>query len=559
MIRHRCKSSLALCIMAAFFTTCKSYRFEENGRVISDIYAYYLNDSLKTSLVLFGDMGEQGNPLNGGTSVSRFYPHDKKILKKFNVSKSESILFTSRPKLEEFYNLIGVFKTSDQVDASKYKLFFNKDSVAYMHRSLLYRGREAIENLLPFSENKYLSLIYYTSSSNDYGSLNDMHFFVDANLERIKHKKNNVSVSAVQLADKYFKSAGYLSASKLDERKADFPLVYERGEFNQILATYYSFSNQLLKADSVWNVMTRTDSTSSKQLKLFSAKEWIVEKAKTEQVLMFNQAHHQPNHAFFVGSLLQDLYAIGYRYLALECLENASSAISRGYPNLEDGYYLKDPVLGNLIRHALRLGYYLVSYEDYSLSRELGQARNLYKETFAKQYDAKVIVLAGYSHISEVPLNGKLWMAYHFKQLSGIDPYTVDQTTYMYSSIPNALEEDCYVVEQEPEDSVTDIRVKNMISTENRSNAFDVKSGAKNVSIKTKLKELRAKNRIYSLLVFEKSEILKDEKSIPVFVNIIDENHGEYVSCSLKRGEYLIQYRDVKNALLSTETILVSE
>jgi hypothetical protein len=154
--------------------------------------------------------------------------------------------------------------------------------------------------------------------------------------------------------------------------------------------------------------------------------------ARSTRVMMIDEAHDKPQHSAFVLSLLGDLYKEGYRYLAMEMLNNFSDhELSR--LRMHTGYYTAEPVLGELVRQALAIGYRLVSYEDTVSGhrpnqRDSTQAANIY-EVLQRDTTARMLVLAGYGHISEKPGEGGFVpMALAFKRMSGIDPLTIDQT-----------------------------------------------------------------------------------------------------------------------------------
>lgn len=545
-----------------FFYSCKSYEFHKDGRVSESFYSYYLNETVPLVFVLYGDMGLKKKPDGGGTSVNKFYPHDKAILRQFKVSKHDKILFTSRPKIEDFYNVLGVLRTTKTIDTSDYTAEKSiDDSLLYWRKTLKFNGRDAIENLLLRSKDEYISLIYYIPFSSDSGNLQDLQFIVNKNTKWLKSGKTDVPYEVVQMGENYFESSGYLAASRLADKKKDFFLLDQEGEFDQVLASHYSFSNQLQNADNIWlNFAKGTPLDTLKEQQLSPAKEEILKIASREQVIMFNQAHYKPEHAFFVASLLKDLRSSGFTYLAMEGINDADTLSERGYPNLDDGFYLKDPVMGNLIRNAIALGYKLVDYEAYDAKREFGQAKNLYEKTISKDPKAKVIVLAGYAHIYEKPLNGTKWMAAYFKNLSGINPFTIDQTAHVLSpvQISNALPEGVYIVKRQLKDSLVDIKVKNLINTGNKGNDFSSLTDLGNIEIK--LPELlngKQMSNIYSFLVYKEDEILKDENSIPVFVKVINGNNGGGVSCSLDKGNYIIQCRDVEKKIIWKENLRV--
>lgn len=188
-----------------------------------------------------------------------------------------------------------------------------------------------------------------------------------------------------------------------------------------------------------------------------NAKDYILEKTKDRQLLIINESHHRPEHRLFTANMLEGLYAQGYRYLGMEALfsnqhheftkypENPfylgdTTIMERGYPlmNASAGTYVKEPQFGNLIRRALDLGFQLFAYEKNGKGRELGQAKNIAR-IFEQDEGAKVIVHCGYGHIKENLIVEKTdkrgpKMAACLKQLTGIDPLTVDQTFYHHNN-----------------------------------------------------------------------------------------------------------------------------
>jgi hypothetical protein len=191
------------------------------------------------------------------------------------------------------------------------------------------------------------------------------------------------------------------------------------------------------------------------------ATEAILALAERRQVVMINEAHHIARHRAFATSLLAGLARKGFRYFAAETFnhDDMPALMKRGYPTLRTGYYCREPVFGDLVRTAMRLGYIPVAYEHrftkplaqpasaedirrQIAEREEGQAGNLKERIFDKDRKARVVVFAGYSHVRKVPQvaerRGKkvktTWMAARFKERTGIDPLTIDQTTVMEHS-----------------------------------------------------------------------------------------------------------------------------
>ena len=161
------------------------------------------------------------------------------------------------------------------------------------------------------------------------------------------------------------------------------------------------------------------------------ARKFLVQKAKENQIVIFNEAHHNPRNRVFVASLLKDLRSAGYKYFAAETFINDSFFVKENHPILFTGYYTMEPQFGNLVREAVRLGFSLFPYEASpganGKQREIEQARNI-AVLLKRDPQAKVIIYCGYSHVLEDSVRG--WekaMAGRVREYTGIDPYTVDQ------------------------------------------------------------------------------------------------------------------------------------
>jgi hypothetical protein len=162
------------------------------------------------------------------------------------------------------------------------------------------------------------------------------------------------------------------------------------------------------------------------------ARKYIHLAAKDRRVVMINEAFAKPLHRAFTLSLLEDFYRMGFRYLAMEMLDNFSNQRLSSV-GMHSGYYVCEPVGGELMRKAIELGYTLVSYEDTAAGthtanqRDSVQAANL-NAVLLKDSTAKILVHASYAHISKKKLpDGHIPMALAFWRLSGIQPLTIDQ------------------------------------------------------------------------------------------------------------------------------------
>ena len=170
---------------------------------------------------------------------------------------------------------------------------------------------------------------------------------------------------------------------------------------------------------------------------------YIVEEAKAHRIVMVNERHHASADRLLTLALLEPLAKQGFRYLALETLSHEDPINDRGYPVGASGYYSNDVVFGEMIRSAIALGYEIIAYEEMSSqeiedpeadrqaqrnNREAWQARNIVNRTFDKDEDAKVLVHCGYAHLQEGKRTWFTPMGYVLRQLTGIDPLTIDQT-----------------------------------------------------------------------------------------------------------------------------------
>ncbi len=157
--------------------------------------------------------------------------------------------------------------------------------------------------------------------------------------------------------------------------------------------------------------------------------------AAGRRLVMVNEAHHDVATRRLTLSLLPRLRALGFTHFAVESLDPDDTGLQhRGHALETSGYYVNEPVFGEILREALRLGFVPVAYEhrgsDRSMAaRERGQAEALAR-VLAREPAARVVVHAGYAHIDKGP--GRLGtaepMAAVLAAATGITPLSIDQT-----------------------------------------------------------------------------------------------------------------------------------
>ncbi|WP_445718750.1 hypothetical protein [Flavobacterium sp.] len=210
----------------------------------------------------------------------------------------------------------------------------------------------------------------------------------------------------------------------------------------QLGATEYATSGYYLEALTTWDKngggfkkLTVEDSLFIKKCKPKSAKEYIIERSKDEQIIIINEAHHNARHRVFTSSLLKELYENGYRFFGLEALSD-TLINDRKFPTIKSGYYVKEPQMANLIREALQIGFTLFEYEaaegKNGKEREIEQAENI-KKIIDENPNSKFLIHCGYDHVIEGAPKIKRWekaMAGRLKEITNRNPFTIDQVTY---------------------------------------------------------------------------------------------------------------------------------
>jgi hypothetical protein len=198
------------------------------------------------------------------------------------------------------------------------------------------------------------------------------------------------------------------------------------------------------RTGSVKNSLSTDDSAYFSRFKPQNAMDYIAGKAKNERIVIINEAHQQPMHRVFTESLLQTLYDSGFRYIGLETISHFFDTLYnvRKYPIMTTGFYSKEPQYGNLIRRALEIGYIVFPYEKQGPTdrnqREIQQADNINK-ILIKDPTAKILIHCGFGHVCESYYSKTLEyvMAGRLKNLTGIDPLTINQTELTESGNPD--------------------------------------------------------------------------------------------------------------------------
>src|SRR5258708_5492411 len=199
-----------------------------------------------------------------------------------------------------------------------------------------------------------------------------------------------------------------------DEEK--FRKIYSDKGYYDEMSQYFAFAGDyrtalqyLVKSYDSIDDRTRKKiyktATNLDEIEHADARKYIHLAAHNRRVVMINEAFAKPLHRAFTLSLLEDFYRMGFRYLAMEMLDNFSGKRLSSV-GMRSGYFVTEPVAGELMRKAIELGYTLIPYEDTAAGvhtanqRDSVQAANL-NAVLQQDSTAKILVHASYAHISK--------------------------------------------------------------------------------------------------------------------------------------------------------------
>ena len=239
------------------------------------------------------------------------------------------------------------------------------------------------------------------------------------------------------------------------DHKRAFQLIFGQylSWFQTFIGDYEGAANSFSIAQPAQPDDARTPLAGGWQAK--PASDVILELARDRKAVFFNEAHSAPVTRTLTIELLAKLRAEGFDYFAAETLyRNDKELNQRGYPTPDSGFYIDEPLYGEMVRTALKLGFKVVAYDVENAgagdARELAGAQNLY-HIFKQDPHARLIVDAGFAHIQKTgKYLGGSSMAEFFEKMSGIDPLCVEQTMMIeharpdqdhpyYTAIVNAL------------------------------------------------------------------------------------------------------------------------
>lgn len=169
----------------------------------------------------------------------------------------------------------------------------------------------------------------------------------------------------------------------------------------------------------------------------------IVERARSTNIVIINEAHDAPRHRHFIGEVLEALTREGYTTYAAEAFANYGVSLDHPGVTTNDGFYTLEPIFARTLTLAKSLGYRLVPYEQTRAqnkendptpiaTREQAQSDNLMAAIFRDRPAEKVIIHVGYMHALERAKDmgwvKETWMAERLAAATGRNPLTINQS-----------------------------------------------------------------------------------------------------------------------------------
>lgn len=349
-------------------------------------------------------------------------------------------------------------------------------------------------------------------------------------------------INYFHIAESAFKDKGY--ANYLYPRDTLQKLIIENKSSqyaSELFKSYSSFIGESVQYDSLPEQEQFTGE------KTVISIDDIAEKIKGHRVVMFNENHLLQRCRLLINLLLPKLYKEGFNVLALEGLSGDDERINKlGFPNIESGFYTRDPNMANLVRTATKLGLKVISYEDFedTEERDLSQAKNLISKTeINTKSDIKVIVLAGGGHIDEGDTGANKSMAHYFKKLSKIDPYTVNQVKFSSA--------------QETNDSIYTMENTGLYNNDlylaNCLNSDQIVIGGNDFYRKHNIARTNlAKGTASAIYIYNDKEFQLDNTAIPIYVSL---SQKDTIQLNLPKGIYRYLERDQYGGIIHQEII----
>jgi hypothetical protein len=371
----------------------------------------------------------------------------------------------------------------------------------------------------------------------------------------------------------------------------DFRKWYPDGQYFSLLsqsaaftedyesALYYQQQSYTSSVDETTKRQVAKLMATYKNIQHVDARRFLLFEARNHQVIMFNESYNKIIHRAFILSMLGDLYRRGFRYLAMEMLNNRSNQELTRLTR-QTGFYTAEPLAGEMVRSALELGFTLVAYEDTlayvhsATERDSIQAANIYK-VIQHDTSARIIVYAGYGSIAEKNTLDTSYvpMAMTFKKISGIDPLTVDQVDmtegsnfaygkYFYDTYIQKfpIQSPSIATINDQPLNVTGSSLYDLAIIHPPTSYRDARPVWMNLGGRRQPLYIKPTNKnTFLVQAYYQLETIdgKPGTVVPADQTYIQANKGSYL-LYLKKGQYIVLFRDMKYRVLYTQHVEVN-
>jgi uncharacterized HAD superfamily protein len=423
-----------------------------------EIFYLYVNDSLDFSLSLYGGMRPVLNPRLKDVKKSVGVRSYKYNLTNDKIKYLEDILLANDCLGIPAYQLFQVYKIVNHLELEPFVEAYKNTLL----KSVLWI--QDIPKVVIDSTNFY-TIRYSTKSKTSYTNIAESFFLKKNHLIRLIffriEQSDCCGAETLEDFDATTIISTFIDRKLSNKPKLGVVQLFINSKFNyleplnrlsdtnvrnanmELLSTYYSFVGDIkntLKFEPVEKAQSTLDTHYVSAFSVKDAETLLDYVPDTCQVIMVNEDHFNPYSRIFMETLLEPLRNKGFNAFASETLVTLYDTISYTELKQGTGFYSAEPNYGNLLRSALSKGYKIFSYENSepyndkigvkrAEFREYQQAKNL-SNLLKDNKECKLIVFAGHDHIKKNnPNSVKMMMAQHFKELTGITPFCIEQTT----------------------------------------------------------------------------------------------------------------------------------
>jgi hypothetical protein len=424
------------------------------------IYHKYVNNDLDFLISFFGGMTPILNPTYKeiNTSMPKDYTYKLNYKK---IRHIENIILNNATDKRGIHQLLQVYETKENFDLNifykEYRFNLNRqknlahiqdsfanfaiDSVIFKTIKYSKKTLNSHTSIVEYFciQKKHLIRFIFMRKSNDSLDNGPINYEADAIISSFRRIEENRKANSIVNISQSFTDTKFNYIEPLIKAIEN----NQRGNNNELLATYYSFigdyKNALeFKPKQIRKQENFLDTGYISNFNIMPATDVVKLIPDTCRVVMINEDHINPYSRIFMAKLLKPLFDKGFTCFASETL--VPNYNDKSYTELKQGtgFYLSEPNYGNLLRLAFDIGYKIYSYEKdllfdtkYGIKesefRDFIQAKNI-KKILESNPKAKIIVFAGHGHILKKNSNGTKLMAQFFSELTNINPFCVEQT-----------------------------------------------------------------------------------------------------------------------------------